>query len=71
VTLGEAASRDVTIVGGGPIASDVIVRIWRKEGVMAAVSRAGQPRRAENVIGVITKQHVADSVAAGLKMHPR
>ena len=49
---------------------DVINRIWRKGAVMAVVARGRGPPHAEDVAGVITKEHVADSVAASVKIYP-
>ncbi|NTJ63090.1 chloride channel protein [Agrobacterium rhizogenes] len=71
VNLGDIASRDFTIVGTEMIASEVIQRIWRKNAFMAVVVRGrGVPREAD-VVGVITREHVANSVADGLKIYPR
>jgi len=71
VSLGDIASRDFTIVGTDMIASDVIQRIWRKNAFMAVVVRGrGVPREAD-VVGVVTREHVANSVAEGLKIYPR
>ena len=64
VTLGELASRDFTIVRESTMAFDVIRRIWAKKAIMAIVVRDGPAApRASDVLGVITKEHVADSVA--------
>jgi CIC family chloride channel protein len=70
VTLGTLASRRFTIVREDDIVFDVIRRIWRKQAVMALVVRGrGVPRPAD-VAGVITKEHVADSVASSVKVYP-
>jgi chloride channel protein, CIC family len=70
VTLGTLASRRFTIVREDDIVFDVIRRIWRKQSVMAVVVRGrGVPRPAD-VAGVITKEHVADSVASSVKVYP-
>jgi CIC family chloride channel protein len=71
VTLGEVASRDFTIVGEDVVAYDVIDKIWRNHAFMAVVVRGHGTRGAEDVLGVITKEHVADSVASSLKIYPR
>ena len=64
ITLGELASRDFTVVRESTIAFDVIRRIWAKRAIMAVVVRDGTVApRAGDVVGVITKEHVADSVA--------
>jgi chloride channel protein, CIC family len=70
-TLGDVANRKFTVVGEHVIASDVITRMWRKNAFMAIVVRGGGVPRGEDVVGVITKEHVADSVANGLKIYPR
>jgi CIC family chloride channel protein len=71
VTLGEVASRNFTIVGEDMVASDVIERMWRKEASMAVVVRGRGSPRGDDVSGIITKEHVADSVASGLKIYSR
>jgi chloride channel protein, CIC family len=70
VTLGAIASRDFTIVREDDIVFDVIQRIWRRNAVMALVMRGGGVPRPQNVAGVITKEHVADSVASSVKVYP-
>jgi CIC family chloride channel protein len=64
VTLGELASRNFVVVHEGTIAFDVIRRVWAKNAMMAVVVRAGvaAPRGAD-IVGVITREHVANSVA--------
>ena len=71
VTLGEVASREFTIVGEDVVAYDVIDKMWREHAFMAVVVRGHGMRGAEDVLGVITKEHVADSVASSLKIYPR
>jgi chloride channel protein, CIC family len=70
VTLGDVASRNFTVVGEGESAFDVIRRMWRRKAIMAVVVRGrGIPRDAD-VAGVITKEHVADSVADSVMVYP-
>lgn len=71
VTLGDLAAREFTIVGEDEIVFDVIRRIWRKKAIMAVVVRGRGVPRGGDVIGVITKEHVADSVADSVKDFPR
>ncbi|HEY1983456.1 MAG TPA: chloride channel protein [Xanthobacteraceae bacterium] len=67
VTLGDVAQRDFTIARDDDIAFEVIKRMWRRGGAMAVVvSCKGVPTDAD-VKGIITKEHVADSVADGIK----
>jgi len=63
VTLGDVAQRDFTLAREDDVAFDVIERMWRKGGAMAVVvAGKGVPTDAD-VRGIITKEHVADSVA--------
>jgi CIC family chloride channel protein len=67
VTLGDVAQRDFTIAREDDVAFDVIERMWRKGGAMAVVvSGKGVPTDAD-IRGIITKEHVADSVADSIK----
>ena len=70
-TLADVANRAFTIVDEGSVAYDVIDRIWRKNAIMAVVIGDGGGATASNVRGVITKEHVADSVAQSMKIYPR
>jgi CIC family chloride channel protein len=71
VTLGELVRRNFTVVREDAAVFDVITRMRRK-GVATAlvVARAGdsEPGR---ILGVITKEHVADSVANSIGLYPR
>ena len=64
VTLGDVASRNFVLVPEDETAFEVIRRMWRRNAIMAVVLRGGQ------VAGVITKEHVADSVADSIKAYP-
>jgi CIC family chloride channel protein len=70
VLLREIASRDFTVVREDDIAFDVIRRLWRKRALMALVVRGGGVPRPASVVGVITKEHIADSVASSVKVYP-
>jgi CIC family chloride channel protein len=73
VSLADVANRQFTIVYEDVVVSDLIERMWRKEAFMAIVVRPrerGLPR-SDDVLGVITKEHVADSVAETLTIYPR
>ena len=71
VTLGDIASRDFIVVGEDTIGFDVIERMWRKDALMAIVTRGHGVPRGSDVIGVITKEHVADCVANSVKIYAR
>ncbi len=70
VTLRDIANRNFTIVREDDIVFDVIQRIWRKHASMTLVIRGSGIPRPENVVGMITKEHVADSVASSVKVYP-
>ena len=70
IALREIASRNFTIVREDDIVFDVIQRIWRKHAIMAVVARGSGVPRPSLVVGVITKEHVADSVASSIKIYP-
>ena len=70
IALRDVASSSFTVVRENDIIFDVIQRIWRKGAAMAlVVDKRGVPRP-ENIVGVITKEHVADSVANSVKVYP-
>jgi CIC family chloride channel protein len=71
VTLGEVASRHFVVVGPDAVVFDVIERLWRKHGAMAIVVTGRGVPRGRDVVGVISKEHVADSVASSIQMYPR
>jgi CIC family chloride channel protein len=70
VTLADIADRNVTIVREDDIVFEVIQRLWRKRSLMALVVRGQGVPRALDVVGVITKEHVADSVASSVRIYP-
>jgi CIC family chloride channel protein len=70
VSLGEVASRNFTVVGESETAFEVIRRMWRQSAIMAVVVSGQGIPRGDDVIGVITKEHVADSVADSVKAYP-
>jgi CIC family chloride channel protein len=70
ITLGDVARPNFTIVREDDVVFEVIQRIWRKRAVMAVVVRGGGVPRPANTAGVITKEHVADSVASSVQIYP-
>jgi CIC family chloride channel protein len=71
VTMGELARRNFTIVREDAAAFDVIARMKRKGATMALVIRRGRYPRPSEVLGVITKEQIADSVASSIELYPR
>ncbi|MGA7674205.1 MAG: chloride channel protein [Rhizomicrobium sp.] len=67
VTLGDVASPVFTIAHEEDIMFGVINRFWRKKATMIVVVRGKGVPRASDVAGVITKEHVADSVAESVR----
>jgi CIC family chloride channel protein len=62
LTLGDVVTRRFNVVREADVMFDVIGRLARRHAAMAVVVRGrGRPTR-DTVIGVITKEHVADSV---------
>ncbi|THD61536.1 MAG: chloride channel protein [Phenylobacterium sp.] len=70
-TLGEVASRNFTVVSEDDVVFDVIRRMARRDAGMAVVIRGRGVPRAADVVGLISKEHVADSVAATVSTYPR
>src|ERR1700723_1739881 len=71
VRLRDLASRNFTVVSEEVTAYEVIRRMWRKKAIMAVVVRGNRIPRASDVVGVITKEHVADSVADSIAVYPQ
>ena len=67
VALGDIAERNYTVARDEDVVFDVIARMWRKKAGMAIVTGvAGRPRGGD-VLGIISKEHIADSVADSVK----
>jgi CIC family chloride channel protein len=67
VTLGEVANERFTIAHENDIMFDVIQRFWRRKGAMIVVVRGSGVPRASDVVGIVTKEHIADSVAESVR----
>jgi CIC family chloride channel protein len=70
VTMRDLASRNFTVVREDEIVFDVIQRLSRRHARMALVVQGTGIPRPEKIVGVITKEHVADSVANSIKVYP-
>jgi CIC family chloride channel protein len=66
VSLGDVASEQFAIARAEDIMFNVIGRMWRRNAVMTIVVRVDGIPRPDSIIGLITKEHVADSVAASV-----
>jgi CIC family chloride channel protein len=71
IKLGDVANRNFTVVREDETAFEVIRRMWRRKAIMAVVVRGRGVPRGSDVAGVITKEHVADSVADSVKAYPQ
>jgi CIC family chloride channel protein len=70
VTFGDLANRNFVIAREDDIVFDVIRHMWRHGSFMAVVvAKSGIPRVGD-VRGVISKEHVADSVADSVQIYP-
>jgi CIC family chloride channel protein len=72
VLIGDICSSRFTIVRENEPAKDLIRRMWRKHAKMAVVvtNEHYVPRPAD-ILGVLTKEHVADSVADSIEIYPK
>ena len=70
VRMGDIARRNFIIVREAAVASGVIARMWRRGAAMAVVVRQKGRPRPETVLGVITKEHIADAVASNVRIYP-
>jgi CIC family chloride channel protein len=67
--LGDLVQPSFIIVRETEVAFDVITTLWDRNATMAIVVR--REDNTERVMGVITKEHVADTVARSLRIYPR
>jgi CIC family chloride channel protein len=67
VTLGEVALRNFTIAHEEDVMFNVIDRMSRRKALMVIVVRGKGVPRACDVAGLITKEHVADSVSDSIR----
>jgi CIC family chloride channel protein len=68
--LGDLIGKDFVVVRENDIAFDVIKTITNTHAAMAIVI-AGKPSATlEQVVGIITREHIADTVARSVKIYP-
>ena len=68
-SLGDSSSAQFVIARPDDIMFSVIGHMWRRNAMMAVVAAGEGVPRPEDVIGLITKEHVADSVADSIKSY--
>jgi len=62
LTLREVAGRDFTIALESNVMFNVIGRLWRRKASMVVVVRGNGIPHEEDIVGIITKDHIANSV---------
>jgi CIC family chloride channel protein len=68
VRLGDIAQKNFTVARAGDVVFDVVERMWRRNATMAIVTKAsGRLPRGSDVVGMISKEHIADSVADSIR----
>ena len=70
VQLGDLVRPNFTIVRERDVAFDVITTIWTRHAAMAIVIGQAGGQDPERVLGIITKEHVADTVARSVQIYP-
>jgi CIC family chloride channel protein len=68
VRLGDLVQPRFIIVREMEVAFDVITTMWDRNATMAIVVR--RDNGTERVLGVVTKEHVADTVARSVQIYP-
>ena len=67
IRLGDVAQRNFTIAREADIMFDVVQRMTRRDAAMAVVVKDRGRGRPSEIIGVISKEHIANSVAESIK----
>jgi len=68
VRLGDIAQSNFTVARADDVVFDVVERMWRRGASMVVVIRgSARVPRASHVIGMISKEHIADSVADSVR----
>ncbi len=67
VRLGDIAQRNFTLARETDIMFDVVQRMVRRDASMAVVTTVNGRGRPSQIVGIISKEHVADSVAESVK----
>ena len=67
VLLGDIAQKNFTIARAEDVVFDVVDRMWRHGAALAIVTKGGARPRAEHVVGMISKEHIAE---LGRRQHP-
>ncbi len=65
--MGDVAQRNFTLARENDIAFDIVQRMARHDASMAVVTKTGGKWRPDEIVGVISKEHVADSVVESIR----
>ncbi|MCF8475417.1 MAG: chloride channel protein [Pseudolabrys sp.] len=68
VRLGDIVQKNFTVSRAGDVVFDVVERMWRRKASMSIVTKgSGRTPRGPHVVGMISKEHIADSVADSIR----
>ncbi len=67
VHFGDVAERNFTLARENDIMFDVVQRMGRRDAAMAVVTRTGSRWHPGEIVGIISKEHVADSVCESIR----
>ena len=67
VTMGAVAQRNFTLARESDIVFDIVQRMSRRDAAMVIVMKTGGRGRPSDIVGIISKEHIADSVADSIK----
>ena len=68
VLLGDIAQKNFTVARAGDVVFDVVERMWQRRASMAIVTKTrGRTPRGKDVVGMISKEHIADRVADSIR----
>jgi chloride channel protein, CIC family len=67
VTMGAVAQHNFTLSRENDIVFDIVQRMARRNAAMAVVIKNGGRGRPSEVVGIISKEHIADSVSDSIK----
>ena len=67
VTMDIVAQRNFTLARENDVVFDIVQRMSRRDAAIAVVIKVGGRGRPSEVVGIISKEHIADSVAESIK----
>ena len=65
--MATVAQRNFTIARENDIVFDIVQRMGRHNAAMAVVVKSGGRGRPSEVVGIISKEHIADSVSESIR----